>query len=151
MKGLIFFYCLCSVLIACDKNKNPYENKLGIEPSVIAEMDTAHYTFIQWKDTLSNFGTIESGDSVHLKFEFKNVGKTPLFILDTRTTCGCTVTGFPKDPVMPGKSAFIISTFKSGTQTGAINKKITVVANTKNPKYSSLTIRGTVKAAEKKR
>jgi hypothetical protein len=143
-----FFFCfLCLIVFGCNNNGDAYNNKIGIEPSVIAEMDTAHYTIIQWKDTLNNFGTIKTGDSAHLKFQFTNIGKTPLFILNTRTSCGCTVTDFPKDPVMPGNSGFIRVTYKSGAQTGEINKTITVIANTKKSKNSSLIIRGTVQAA----
>ncbi len=140
--GLIFF--------ACTNNTNPYENKLGIEPSVIAEMDTAHYTLIEWKDTSLNFGTISPGDSTHLKFRFKNSGATPLFVFNTHTTCGCTVTGFPKDPIMPGRSGFIDITFSSRSEKGEINKKIVVITNTKNGRYSNLNIRGIVEGGDKK-
>jgi hypothetical protein len=138
------------IFFACNNNRDPYKNKFGIEPSVMAEMDTAHYTLIQWKDTVNNFGTIKAGDSTHLKFQFTNVGETPLFILNTRTSCGCTVTDFPKDPVMPGNSGFIRVTYKSGAQTGEVNKTITVIANTKKNKNSSLIIRGTVQATASK-
>jgi hypothetical protein len=141
------FFLTC---FACNNNKNPYENKLGIEPSVIAAMDTAHYTLIEWKDTLQNFETLKQGDSAHLKFEFKNIGEIPLFILNTQVTCGCTVTAFSKDAVMPGKSGFIAVTFKAGNETGAINKKIIVITNTKNSRSSNLFIRGMVGQAGNK-
>ena len=71
-------WCLAGLLFLACKNNNAYQNKLGIEPSVVAEMDTAHYTLIQWKDTVINFGTLKAGDSTHLKFQFTNIGKTPL-------------------------------------------------------------------------
>jgi hypothetical protein len=142
------FLCFCGlVFFACRTDQDPYANKMGIEPSVIAEMDTAHYTLIQWKDTINNFGTIEPGDSVHLQYSFTNIGETPLFILNTRTSCGCTVTDFPKDPVMPGKSGFITVTYKSGSQTGEVNKTIVVIANIKKSKNSNLIIRGAVEPA----
>ena len=50
---------------------------------------------------------------------------------------------------MPGKPGFITITFKSGTLTGEINKRIVVVANTKNNKNSNLIIRGIVQSASK--
>ena len=146
-----FLFCFIIIAcVACNNNKNPYENKLGIEPSVIAALDTAHYTLIEWKDTLQNFGTLKQGDSAHLKFQFKNVGEIPLFILNTHVTCGCTVTAFSKDAVMPGKSGFIAVTFKAGNETGAINKKIVVVTNTKNSNSNNLFIRGMVEQAGNK-
>lgn len=143
------FYFFCFLFIACNNNKNPYTNNLGIEPSVIAQMDTAHYTRIHWQDSLDNFGTIKAGDSVHLKYKFTNIGETPLFILNTRVTCGCTVTNFPKNPVMPGKSGNISVTYKTGAETGEISKTIVVISNTKN-KSSHLIIRGVVQPAVNK-
>lgn len=144
------FYFFCLVIFACSNNKNPYENNLGIKPEHLAQMDTAHYTLIKWKDTLIDFGTIQMGDSVNVKFKFTNIGSTPLFIFNTRTSCGCTITNFSKDPVMPGKSGIITATYKSGRQSGKINKAITVMANTKNYTNNVLFIRGVVQAVVNK-
>jgi hypothetical protein len=142
-------YVVLLLLLSCNNNTDPYANNLGISPAHIAEIDTAHYTLIEWKDTAVNFGTINSGDSLRIKFKFKNTGATPLFIFNTRITCGCTVTDFPKDPVMPGKSGVIDITFNSRSEKGEISKKIVVVTNTKNGRYSNLYIRGIIKPAVK--
>jgi len=145
---LVCFFCM--MFFACSNNKNPYENDLGINPEHLAEIDTAHYTMIKWKDTLINFGTIQAHDSVHLEFKFTNVGETLLFVFGTRTTCGCTITDSPREPLQPGKSGFIHITFKSGNQTGEINKRIVVVTNTKNGHHSNLFIRGKIMQPGKK-
>jgi len=137
-------YCICFALLACKSNENPYANNLNIEPSVLAEMDTAHYTTIKWKDSIFNFGTVTAGDSVHIQFHFTNTGNTPLFIFNTQSTCGCTITGFPKEPILPGKQGYISVTFKSETQVGNIDKTIVVIANTKKSKRNPLIIRGIV-------
>jgi uncharacterized protein DUF1573 len=146
----LLFYLPCFVFFACTNNKNPYTNTLGIEPSVIAEIDTAHYTLIKWQDSIFNFGTLKMNDSVHLKYIFQNVGKTPLFITQARPSCGCTVTNFPKEPIMPGKSGAITATMQSGFHTGEINKSIFVKSNTKNHTSSILIIRGVILRADKK-
>jgi hypothetical protein len=143
-------YIVCLILLSCNENKNPYANNLGIEPAVIAQIDTPNYTLIKWKDSLIDFGTIKVGDSVHLKYQFTNTGNTPLFIISARPGCGCTVTNFPKDPVMPGKSSFITATLKSGFHTGELNKTITVVTNTKNRTRNILVIRGIIEPANDK-
>ena len=143
-----FIYCICFALLACKSNENPYANNLNIDPRVVAEVDTAHYTTIQWKDSIYNFGIIAAGDSVHIKFNFTNVGNTPLFIFNAQTTCGCTVTDFPKEPVMPGKSGVILVTFKSGTLKGKIDRTIIVIANTRKTKSSHLIISGMVQPAD---
>src|SRR5438045_4025972 len=123
------FLCGCLILImSCSNNKNPYENSLGIQPSLAAQIDTAHYTEIKWKDSVIDFSTIKTRDSVHFQYEFYNTGKTPLFILEARHDCGCIIAEFSKDPIMPGKSGFITGTFKSGAGSGEVRKTITVVS-----------------------
>jgi len=146
----IAFFFLCIIFFACSNNKNPYENNLGIKTEHLAEIDTAHYTTIQWKDTLMNFGTIRTGDSVIMKFEFTNIGKTLLYIFNAKTTCGCTITDFSKDPVIPGNSGFITVIFKAGSQEGEIRKRIIVFTNTKNGSSNSLFIHGIIKPAGNK-
>jgi hypothetical protein len=133
------------MFFSCHNNKNPYTNNPGIEPSIVAQIDTANYTLIKWKDSLINLGTIAANDSVHLKYRFTNTGSTPLFIISARPGCGCTVTNFPRDPIMPGKSSFISATLKTGFRTGELNKAIFVTANTRNHTHHTLIIRGLVK------
>ena len=146
---LLLSYLTCFAFFACTNNKNPYANTLGIEPSVVAQIDTAHYTTIKWQDSVLNFGTLKINDSVHLKYTFKNVGKTPLFITQARPSCGCTVTNFPREPIMAGKTGVITATMQSGFHTGEINKSIFVKSNTKNHTNSILVIRGVILPAEK--
>lgn len=136
--------CICITLLACKSNENPYANNLNIDPLVIAAMDTANYTTIHWQDYIYDFGTISAGDSVHLQYRFTNTGNTPLFIFNTHTTCGCTITNFPKEPILPGKSGIITATFRSGTQKGKIEKTIFVIVNTKGSKSNPLILRGIV-------
>ena len=57
----IFINCFIT-LISCNADKNPYENNMGIEPSDIAQMDTANYTKILWLDTLSNISCFDGAD-----------------------------------------------------------------------------------------
>lgn len=143
MRFLVFCYLLFA--IACNNNsQEPYQNNLGIEPALIAQIDTAHYTKIEWKDSIINFGTMKVGDSMHFKFRFKNSGSTPLFIIETRPACGCTITESPKDPIMPGKSSFISATLKSGMHSGEVYKTIAVTTNTKNRSKHTLILHGEI-------
>jgi hypothetical protein len=134
---LLYFSCM-TTFICCRSNNNPDGNALR-------ERDTLARTIIKWEDSVINFGTIETGDSVRLKYRFYNAGKTPLVVYQARPECGCTVTEFPKEAVMPGKSGFIAATFKSGTHAGAVNKTITVTTNTSNRALHILVLRGNVK------
>ncbi len=145
-KHYLYFFCL--ILIGCSNNKNPYANNQGIEPSEIAQIDTAHYTQIKWQDSILDFGTIKSTDSASVKYKFTNVGKTPLFIIQAFTSCGCTVTSFSKDPIMPGNSGFISVTIKGNFHTGKMNKTILVKTNTKKSMNSILVLKGEILAAK---
>src|SRR6478609_10345094 len=104
MKNVAVYSIICIMIFnSCSSNKNPYENNLGIEPSLIAQMDTANYTKILWLDTLVNIGTIKTTDTVRTQFRFKNIGDKALFIISVAPSCGCTVADYPKEPVQPGK------------------------------------------------
>jgi hypothetical protein len=133
------------IIFASCKNKiNTYENTLGVRPGSLAEIDTANYTRIQWEDTLKNFGSINEGDSVLIKFKFKNKGETALFILDVRPSCGCTLTDFPRNAIRPGDQGVITATFNTQGHPGNVTKSIMVKTNTKNKRVQKLEFSGDV-------
>ncbi len=136
---------VCIILSAACKNKvNTYENKLGVKPAALAEMDKVNYTKIQWLDTLKNFGSINEGDSVLIKFYFKNKGNTALFILQARPGCGCTLTDYPQNAILPGEQGAITATFNSKEHPGIITKSILVKTNTINNTFQKLEFSGEV-------
>ncbi len=140
------FFLLTGLLtISCQPKVNTYENDLGIAPSVVAQIDTANYTRIQWLDTLVNFGNVAEGDSVLVKFRFRNDGKTALFITEVLPSCGCTVADYPREPILPGKSGELSATFNSLGHPGFISKTVTVTTNTSNGINHVLTFFGEVK------
>ena len=88
---------------------------------------------IVFEETLHNFGDIHQGDVVTYIFKFKNKGKAPLILSNVLTTCGCTASEWPKEPIMPGKKGEIKATFNSSGKSGTQNKVITVQSNAVNP------------------
>ena len=134
---LIFF-------AACKDKVSVYENTLGIRPGSLAGLDTANYTTIQWDDTLHNFGSIIEGDSVLIKFKFKNTGKTALFILEVLPSCGCTLTDFPRNAILPGDRGIITATFTTQGHPGSVTKNIMVKTNTSNNIFHKLEFSGEV-------
>ncbi|MBV9963842.1 MAG: DUF1573 domain-containing protein [Parafilimonas sp.] len=141
-KIIIFFIFFVCILIACNNYKNPYQNDKGIDPLLIAAIDTAHYTLIKWEDSLIDFGAIKTGDSVQIKFNFKNIGNTPLFILKVRASCWCVQLNFPKDPIMPGGSGMISATIKNSSYKGFLHKTISITTNTKIRSNYTLVLQG---------
>src|ERR1700704_835090 len=127
--GLFFFF---SFFIACRNKVKTYENNLGIDPAVVAQIDTANYTTIEWIDTVKNFGVIKAGDSVFVKFRFKNSGDGVLFLSEVLPSCGCMVASYPRQAILPGEPGEIKATFNSHGNIGFIHKEITVTSNTSN-------------------
>ena len=79
-----------------------------------------------------DFGEIKQGEKVSHVFEFENAGIEPLILIDVRTTCGCTASDWPRQPIMPGQIDSITVTFDSTGKSGINNKTITVVSNAGN-------------------
>ena len=80
---------------------------------------------ITFETLVHDYGQINQGDNGECEFVFKNTGKAELILTNCRSSCGCTVPSWPKDPIPPGKKASI--KVKYNTQRiGQINKTITV-------------------------
>lgn len=131
-------------VFACKNNSRPYENSMGIKPGTLAQLDTIHYTTINWLDSSKDFGTVKEGDTVYVKFRFQNTGKHPLFLTDVHPSCGCTVADYPKDVFMPGKGGEVTASFFSSTHPGFIHKTVIVSSNTSNGIKHQLSFSGQV-------
>ena len=93
------------------------ENKKAAKKTKVAE--------ITFENLEYDYGNIYKGDNGECVFKFKNTGKAPLTISNCRASCGCTVPSWPKDPIAPGKSAYIKVKYDTN-RIGTINKSITV-------------------------
>ncbi|RAR70153.1 DUF1573 domain-containing protein [Flavobacterium aciduliphilum] len=83
------------------------------------------------KENTIDYGTTSKDiDDGVRKFVFTNTGDAPLIISNAKSTCGCTVPDFPKEPIMPGNSSFI--TVKYNMNPGPIRKTITIESNAVN-------------------
>jgi|SRR5690606_18685717 len=87
---------------------------------------------ITFAESSHDFGDIKQGDKVEHTFTFKNSGTEPLILSNVLTTCGCTATNWPRDPIAPGKSGEITVKFNSAGKMGKQNKVVTVVSNATN-------------------
>lgn len=104
---------------------------------------------ISFDDLNHNFGNIkEDGGIVEHTFNFKNAGDQPLIINQVRSSCGCTVPDWSKEPIPPGESGSIKVSFNPKNRPGAFRKSITVQSNAK-VNTSILYIVGLVEAAPK--
>lgn len=98
--------------------------------------DSTQFADIVWIDSLVDVGNIISGDKSNIKFRFKNVGNKPLYIIQAKPGCGCTVADYPKQAINAGGSGEITAVFDSKNKSDeAFHKNIMVTANTKRSTY----------------
>ncbi len=83
------------------------------------------------KDNTIDYGTVSKDNDNGIRtFEFTNTGNEPLILTNVKSTCGCTIPTFSKDPILPGKTGKI--EVKYNMNPGPIVKTITVESNAVN-------------------
>ena len=103
---------------------------------------------ITFKTTTHDYGEIAMKSDGTYLFNFTNTGNEPLILSKPRSSCGCTVPAWPKEPILPGETNEIKVTYNT-TKVGAFNKTVTVYSNAKNKSAIVLRIKGkVVKAPE---
>jgi hypothetical protein len=112
-------------------------------PTKEGKVDTNNMAKITFDETVYDFGKIKEGDVVEHTFKFRNTGNRNLMLLYHKTTCGCTVPEFSKDPYKPGATGKIKVIFNSKGKKMAQNKKIKIFSNT-YPNMTTLTMKGYV-------
>lgn len=89
-----------------------------------------------------DYGTIKKGSDGLRVFEFTSVGEAPLIIVDSHSSCGCTVPTIPKNkPFAKGESGKIEVKYNTNI-VGTIRKTITIETN--GAGTIALRIKGTV-------
>ncbi|MEN8248389.1 MAG: DUF1573 domain-containing protein [Bacteroidota bacterium] len=88
---------------------------------------------ITFEATSHDFGDITQGEKVAHVFKFENTGTNPLVITNVQSTCGCTATEWPREPILPGETGSIKVNYDSTGRYGRQNKVISVVSNAVSP------------------
>lgn len=107
-------------------------------------LDSNQLARITYEEPEFDFGEVKEGAVVEHTFTFQNTGKVPLSILNARSSCGCTVPEWPKDPIPPGGTGSIMAKFNTDGKTNAQKKAIYVTANT-YPNETTVLLKGFVK------
>ena len=102
---------------------------------------------ITFETDVHDFGTLQKGAECVYEFKFTNTGKEPLVIEKAEATCGCTVPSYPKEPIMPGKTAVIKVKYDSN-RVGVFAKEVKVYSNAKTS-VAKITIKGKIDAPPK--
>lgn len=132
MKKLFFVICALFLMasMAFAQNEDKAENQNGPE--------------ITFKETNHDFGDIQYKGNGSYEFVFVNTGNEPLILTQPKSSCGCTVPEWPKQPILPGESNVIRVTYKNTDRPGNFSKYVTVYSNALVNKEVKLHIKGTV-------
>lgn len=95
------------------------------------EQNNTNESEVTFAKTVHDYGTIKKESDGGCEFAFTNTGTEPLILSNVKSSCGCTVPTWPKDPILPGKSE-IIKVMYDTKRMGIISKSITVISNAKN-------------------
>ncbi len=131
MKRIFLAFSAIAMLsfISCKENA---ANKINTENvAVAAERDAAakQVPVMTFDKQVHDFGTIEQNAPQETLFTFTNTGNAPLIITDAKSSCGCTIPTWTKEPVAPGGKGELLVKF-NGSGQNQVTKTITVTANT---------------------
>lgn len=131
MKRIFLAFSALAMLgfISCKENA---ANKINTENvAVAAERDAAakQVPVMTFDKSEHDFGSIAQNTPQETTFTFTNTGNAPLIITDAKSTCGCTVPTWTKDPIAPGATGELLVKF-NGSGQNQVTKTITVTANT---------------------
>lgn len=112
------FLAIVTFSISCSQTTNA-DNTVDID---------AQGPSIKFEVKEHDFGTIEKGGDGTFEFIFKNEGSEPLVLNNVRSSCGCTVPQWPREPILGGKEAGIKVKYDT-RRLGPFNKSITVYSN----------------------
>ena len=116
---------------------------LNAQPSASLTKSDKNGAEITFESLIHDYGTVQKGADGNCEFKFTNTGKEPLILSDVKTSCGCTVPSWTKEPVLPGKTGVIKINYTKMGNPGPISKQITVFSNAKTETVV-LNIKGSV-------
>ena len=123
--------------------------KRGIFLFIVCAIATMTYaqqadTTVVFNKLTHDFGVIvKSNGSQTYSFEFTNKGSHPVSIQKVTSSCGCTSTGWTKEPVAPGQKGYVEVSYNPSGIT-AFNKSVTVNIAGGSPEVVVLRVQGKV-------
>ncbi len=87
---------------------------------------------ITFDKTSQDYGTIYEKSNGDVNFTYTNTGKEPLILNRVKSSCGCTIPKWSRQPLMPGESDTIKVHYDT-KRIGSFHKSITVYSNATKP------------------
>ncbi|MGB3590845.1 MAG: DUF1573 domain-containing protein [Nonlabens sp.] len=129
---------------SCNDSKESVKIDEANLTAAAANKETAsQYPVMEFEEEAYDFGTVNEGDVVEHTFKFTNTGNAPLIVVNAKSSCGCTVPTWTKEPVAPGAQGSLQVRFNTNGKPNAQTKAVTITANTEKG-TESVRIKGTV-------
>ena len=98
---------------------------------------------IEFEKVVHDYGDVPYNGNGECEFRFTNTGNEPLLVQKPKSSCGCTIPSWPKEPILPGETEVIKVTYRTN-RAGMINKTVTVTSNAVKNSTVVLRIKGRV-------
>lgn len=94
---------------------------------------------LQMDEYNKDFGTINAGDKVNIRFSFTNTGNATLILKEFEVGCGCTVPKLDRTTFQPGERGYFDVSFDSSGKIGRQFRTLTIITNSeKEPIHLSI-------------
>ncbi len=117
MKKFILLGASLVILVSCIHKSEHQAKKSGVE--------------IWFEKSTYDYGEIEENSDGIYPIKFKNIGKEAIVVNNVRTSCGCTVPSWPRNPVEPGDTGIIKVKYNTALP-GSFMKSVTVYSTAAN-------------------
>lgn len=153
MKYKILIILAVVLIFSCKSNevkdeKDPLLTELGGENyaeylrtpvNADGSLDSTQMPRITFNEDIHDFGTLGQNDKREHTFTFKNTSDHNLYVMNVKTSCGCTVASYSEEKIKPGEAGEININYDPKDRSGLQEKKIIVTTNA-YPNTTELTI-----------
>jgi Protein of unknown function (DUF1573) len=131
MKKSIFILTAVALVAftSCKENAADKVSEENVAAAAERDAEATKFPVMAFEESEFDFGTIDQGTPVEHVFKFTNTGDADLIIVDAKSSCGCTVPEYTKDPVAPGATGELLVKF-NGSGKNQVSKTVTITANT---------------------
>jgi hypothetical protein len=125
---LVIMFIASQFLMAQGQTAQPAQPKQAVQPATTATPAQPAQPVAKtyaWNETTHDFGKIKQNDPGTVIYTVKNNGTTPLIITAARSSCGCTVAEYTKEPIKPNETGIVKATYNTA-RVGTFSKTVTV-------------------------
>ncbi|MBA7586609.1 hypothetical protein ES708_28611 [subsurface metagenome] len=94
----------------------------------IKESNSVFGPGIDFEKKESDYRIIKQGGDGLFEFVFTNTGTEPLILSNVRSSCGCTIPEWPREPINAGESSSILAKYDT-KRIGQFSKSVSVYSN----------------------